>query len=615
MAISANTTYEILPVEDVTLAMEVAGNSTANKANVRLWSRNGGNSQKWKFVSAGTTDVWYMTDAETGKAAEIFKAIDTNGANVSMYTGNQSTAQRWKAEYVGTQEVNGTNYETYQFVAFGGSTSTPRCMDVQGNGSYIRSNIQIWSKVAGHPSQTFALVPTEWNAIGGTGNDQTVLPTPSGGTGGTTRTPLPGVCAIASGTLYPAWLCGNERLFQVRYRTRTREESEDALSDWSDWMSIKDGTTGFDGYGAVGESNVTAVEEDGLLWSPYGALIANGSTYDRTDVQFEARAWSASWGYGSTTSAHGNSQMWEMVTVRPVTVSSLTATLSADGLEIAWVTDCTRSASTVSMSSELFGTARTHGEAVDSYVVPVSSLTHAPTQGESLELSFSMTTEDGLSVNVTRDVSVAYAPGFSLDITLTATVSGSIATIASSNPNAIGYLVIPRGHGDRLVKLDGSSPWTAAPPLGVPWSVYAVDDDGESWGSVTQEFDAIPADGYHVTSQGMDRDLRIVGNASAPPTFAPRFKRSVSTEETYGRERPVATVGNVTSVDWTLNGVLFGDDMASDIDAMDWAAHAGHVYFRSPRGYWAQAVVTSAQHDLSSPYESAVTLSLSEEVW
>lgn len=615
MAINANTTYEILPVEDVTLAVEVAGNSTANKANVRLWSRNGSNSQKWKFVASGTTNVWYMTDAETGKAAEIFKAVDENGANVSMYTGNQSTAQRWKAEYVGTQEVNGTNYETYQFVAFGGSTSTPRCMDVQGDGSYIRSNIQIWTKVAGHPSQTFALVPTEWNAIGGTGNEQTVLPTPSGGTGGTTHTPLSGVCAIASGTLYPAWLCGNERQFQVRYRTRTREESEDALSDWSDWMSIKDGTTGFDGFGAVGESNVTATEDNGLLWSPYGALIANGSTYDRTDVQFEARAWSSSWGYGSTTSAHGNSQMWEMVTVRPVTVSSLTATLSADGLTIAWATDCTRSASTVSIESDLFGKIRTYGEAVDSHLIPVESLDHAPTQGETLDITFSMVTSDGLSVRVSQSLSVAYASGFSLDITLTASVSGSIATVTSSNQDALAYLIIPRGHGDRLVPLAGKSPWKVAPPVGVPWSVYAVDDNGSSWGSVTQVFSAIAADGYHITSQDMTRDLVIRGQAGAPPTFAPTYKRDYSSEETYGRERPVNIVGNVTSADWTLNGILFGETLEDDLRDVDWCAHAGHVYVRTPMGQWMQALVKTVTPDESASNACPVSISLTEEVW
>lgn len=615
MAINANTTYEVLPVEDVTLAVEVAGNSTANKANVRLWSRNGSNSQKWKFVASGTSGVWYMTDAETGKCAEIFKATDENGANVSMYTGNQSTAQRWKAEYVGTQEVNGTNYETYQFVAFGGSTSTPRCMDVQGDGSYIRSNIQIWKKVAGHPSQTFALVPTEWNAIGGTGNEQTVLPTPSGGTGGTEHAPLPGVCAIASGTLYPAWLCGNERQFQVRYRTRNREQSEDALSDWSDWMSIKDGTTGFDGYGAVGESNCTATEDEGLLWSPYGVLIANGSTYDRTDVQFEARAWSASWGYGSTTSAHGNSQMWEMVTVRPVAVSSLTATLSSDGLTIAWATDCTRSASTVSIESDLFGKVRTYGEAVDSHLIPVESLDHAPTQGETLDIIFSMVTSDGLSVRVQQSVSVAYASGFSLDITLTASVAGSIATVTSSNQDALAYLIIPRGHGDRLVPLAGKSPWQVAPPIGVPWSVYAVDDNGSSWGSVTETFPAIAADGYHITSQDMTRDLVIRGNANTPPTFTPRFKRDYSSEETYGRERPVNIVGNVTSADWTLNGILFGETLEDDREAVDWASHAGHVYFRSPMGHWSQALVTSASPDYSVDNASAVSISITEEVW
>ena len=596
----------------MTLAVEVAGNSTANKANARLYTRNDSNAQKWQFELVSGS-VWYIKDAETGKCIEVYggTANDKNGANVSMYTANATVAQKWKAESVGTQTINGTSYETYQFVAFGGTTSTPRCMDVQGSGSYIKSNIQIHAKSAGHPSQTFALVPTEWNAIGGTGNTQAVLPTASNGQFGTVAgTALQGTVPLSTGTVYPAWQCDWDK-YQVRYRTRNREVGEDAMGSWSNWKSISNAATTFNGWGTVGASNCTPTDYDGVKWSSNGVTVANNSTYDLTEIQFGVRAWTASWGEGSTASAHGGAYTWSVTTVKPVTLNTPTAVMTPEGLKIGWDTNWTRGGNAVSIDSNLFNAVNTVGDYDDEYMVPITALAHVPASGESISLKLDFTTSDGLTVTYDGTVTVSYASGHASTMTLSVNTLGTIATVTCSDSTASAWLVVERGHGNRFVKLDGTSPWDIPAPLGVPWTVWASSTTVNGWESVAQEFSPIDDKNYHITSQDLKRDLPIIGGVNDSPSFGTKYSRSVESAETYNRERSVNVLGGVTDASWTLKGAALPENYGN----CDWAVHAGHVYFRAPNGYWAQVSVTGGSIDYQYPEYAEVEISCAEEVW
>lgn len=605
----------------MTLAVEVQGNSTANKANVRLFTRNGSNAQKWLFVAEGTADTWYIADAETGHCCEVFKGTenDVDGGNVSMYEANQSIAQKWRAIYVGTQEINGANYETYQFVAFGRPASyegTLRCMDVWGSDSEIRANIQIWTRVAGHPSQTFALYPTEWNAVGGTGNDQAILSVPSDGTCGIVEgTPAGNTTALTAGTVYPAWKC-DETLYQVRWRKRTREDGAASPGEWGDWNSISGSGTGYDGFGAPGSSNCTPTEQNGLLWASQGVTVNNEDAYDRTDIQFSARAWVANWGQGSTASAHGGEYSWEVSVLRPVSVTSVSATFGVDGLTVSYATNSSQNGSTVTVSSPLFGTVTEVGGGSGSITIPLEDLSSIPTSGQSVPMSTTVTTQEGLIVTDSRNVSVSYDGSQSSAFGLTATVDGSIATVTSEISDAEAYLLVPRGHGDRLVPIAGSSPWKVPAPLGVPWTVFVTRASTKIWNTYT--FPAIVENPptYHVTSQDLTRDFAVsYHNDEEGPSFDVDYERDVETFSTTGRERPVNAFGGTTSAKWTLEGELVGKGMDSETYDFDWASHAGHVYFRSPRGFWAQAGVMQSSVELGSLKHHEVSVTLSEEVW
>ena len=623
MSISATQTYEILPIEDVTLALEVAGNSVANKANVRLYTRNGGNSQKWQFVASDTTDVWYLVDAETNKACEVFGANDSDGANVSMYTANQSTAQKWRAVAIGTQQINGIAYETYQFVAFGtaATAETARCMDVQGNGSYIRSNIQIWQRVAGHPSQTFVLVPTEWNAVGGTGNDREILPTPADGSCGTTIGTVAGdAIALTSGTVYPAWKCAQD-LYQVRYRTRTKTAS--TFGAWSDWLSISDGSKGFEGWGTVGAYNCEPTDIDGLKWAENGVSVDN-STASATEIQFSARAWSGDWGAAGTVAAkaHGGESTWSILVAKEWSITDVDVLLTPDGLRIVWASGAPSNVNATIESDYLNSTLR-YADAVTSVDLPMNYLNTRIEDGDTMPLTLTLTDENGITRVWSGNAAASWSGTSGLVLDVACSVVGTVATVSAMSgitwaPSARCWLVIPRGHGTRYVPMAGEGQWTFPPPLGVSWQVLVTASDGTQWAQQLKTYDAIVENEptYHITSQDCTRDLGVwLSTNSTGVSFEPSYSHDVESVSTIGRERPVNVFGNVTNASWSISGDIAGDTMDADSSTFDWAAHVGHAYFRSPKGFWAQVGIKSASIGLGTKYHHPISISMAEEVW
>ena len=603
----ADGTYEMLPMLDVTMAVDVQGNSVANSATVFLWSRNGGNSQKWTFRNEGS--YYTIKDAETGKALDVYGGKQQRGQRCIMYTYGGRANQHWKVTEVGTQAVNGTEYPVVTIGAFAGTTYL---MDCTGNKSAMRTILEIWT-ASGAANQQFVLVPTEWEATASANTSYAALPTPSRGTSGATvGTALPSSAGLANGTLHPAWACSQER-YQVRYRTRTRAAGTDGMGAWSNWKSIADGSTAWDGWGAPGASNCTPTVAGGLRWSTDGVPVDNRTTYDRTDVQFSARAWSASWGAGGA--AHGASYAWTVTTTRPVTISDASVLLSPDGVTVAWASTATGSGNAVTLESDVWGTYTTTGAGTGSATVPQYAMRRTPDEGETVSVKVTLRTADGVTVSRAVSATATYEGQHGTTLELHADVDGTLATITASNANARAWLVVPEGHGTRYVPLAGSSPWVVPAPLGVAWQVLASIVNGTSWASVLQRFPAIYDTGWHVTSQDMTKDLAVYVNAGSAPKADVSYSRSVDAVDVIGRERPVYLPSDATEASWTLDGMTYGDYMAEDAALADWAVHAGHVYFRGPNGFWAQACVTGGKVEQSTANAREISISMSGEVW
>jgi len=112
--------------------LEVDGGSSADGANVQLWSDNGKAQQRWKVVDAG--GGYYKLLAESsGKALEVAGGAAYDGANVQQWTDNGQTNQQWQIISLGS------GY--YKLI----SRASGKALDVVGGYTNDGANVQQWT--------------------------------------------------------------------------------------------------------------------------------------------------------------------------------------------------------------------------------------------------------------------------------------------------------------------------------------------------------------------------------------------------------------------------------------------------------------------------------------
>jgi endoglucanase len=75
--------------------IDVTGQSTANSAEVKQWTWNGGANQKWAFRDAGSGFV-NLVNLNSGKCLDVASASTANGANIIQFTCGSGTNQQWQ---------------------------------------------------------------------------------------------------------------------------------------------------------------------------------------------------------------------------------------------------------------------------------------------------------------------------------------------------------------------------------------------------------------------------------------------------------------------------------------------------------------------------------------
>ncbi len=89
-----NGTYMIKSALNTKKVLDIPGASTANGANVQLYTGNGTNAQKFSISYLG--DGYYTIQvAHSKKVLDVAGAGKSNGTNVQQYAGNKSDAQKW----------------------------------------------------------------------------------------------------------------------------------------------------------------------------------------------------------------------------------------------------------------------------------------------------------------------------------------------------------------------------------------------------------------------------------------------------------------------------------------------------------------------------------------
>ena len=622
MALASTTYYIVSAVdaggvfEDMT-AFTLNGGSTANYTRVVSRGTYGGNSQIFA-VTVISGNVIRLGTSWGGKMLSSWTSSAADGEDVCVWTTDNNAYGKWYAEEVGTLTVNGSSYPTYYIRALGSATGRVLTRSKGGTG-----NIKI--RPVGRPdgaSAAAATTPSErqlWCFIPARFVD-IAAPTPSYGRIATTRTATPtSVFAMNSGNAYLAWKGSHPKnastnaTLQGRYRfcSRAVDDGNWELGDWSTWRNFETASSYNLGWGSpVSKTSVQGSKVGAFFVStqPF-ALQALSSSIDRYDYQIQIRE--------NTTNGAGAVSTHLARQVPPVSLTSLSLSWRMDGLLVNYETSWDRSGNTVSVeSSGLFAKhvfANSYG--AGSVLIPTRDLWRAVGVGDSVKFRFTFKTTDNITffnVNYVRTVQAESAVGD--NITLTATVDGSLATITSDAADASAWLVIPRGHGERFIPLAGSSPWQIAPPLGVPWEVYATATVEGEYNAKRQQFPAIveypPA--YHITSQDLATDFAVALGEGDAPDFSVSHSRDMDSKAVSGRERKVNAYGDTTDASIKFGGVLVARD---GVDAYDAIAHDSHVYVRTPLGEWYQAGVSSASIDGSRSRLQTFDMTFEEEEW
>ena len=137
--------YTICNAASPNFCVDVSGASTANQANIHLWSFANGNNQKWILWSMG--DGYYTIQSlHSGRYLDVWGQQSANGTNVWQYDYNGGPAQRWRI-------VNNGD-GTCTFVSQCGN----KALDINGGTLANGTNMQIWDR-NGSNAQKWVLKP------------------------------------------------------------------------------------------------------------------------------------------------------------------------------------------------------------------------------------------------------------------------------------------------------------------------------------------------------------------------------------------------------------------------------------------------------------------------
>lgn len=105
--------YHILNVSNTNLALDLAGNKTANRSNIQVGSANYSDAQVWavSYRKDGTCQILHRY---SGKSMEVYGLNLSQGANVSLWSDNDGDAQQWTLRTTGNKVTyGGVQYDSY----------------------------------------------------------------------------------------------------------------------------------------------------------------------------------------------------------------------------------------------------------------------------------------------------------------------------------------------------------------------------------------------------------------------------------------------------------------------------------------------------------------------
>ncbi len=139
----ANGTYSLNSALGNGQRVDVNGSRAAtNGTNVQLWSRNGGNNQKFTFTYDSNTGYYTIYSPSANRNLDT-ASNGANGANIQVYNGNNGCYQRWIVI-----PVNGQYYIA--------SACSRNVIDAFGGKAQAGTNIGVWT-LNGNANQRWSI--------------------------------------------------------------------------------------------------------------------------------------------------------------------------------------------------------------------------------------------------------------------------------------------------------------------------------------------------------------------------------------------------------------------------------------------------------------------------
>ena len=142
--------YFITPTTNTNLAVEVKSVSTANGANVQIWTKTNKDHQKWQ-LKVNSDGSYSVLNANSGKALDIEGKSTVSGANVSQFTNNETSNQKWDIRY--------NDDGSFSLIS---RLDSSLALNVTGSGS--GSNVNVTTD-SGAQSQKFSFSRTTYNPM------------------------------------------------------------------------------------------------------------------------------------------------------------------------------------------------------------------------------------------------------------------------------------------------------------------------------------------------------------------------------------------------------------------------------------------------------------------
>lgn len=564
--------YEIVSMLSKKMCADVAGGSTANGANVLLYTRKDSNNQKFVFVDEG--DGWSVRNVETGKYLDVYGGTFKNGTNVQTWEDNDGRNQRWKIQTYLTTAVDG---KTCQVVALGAGNDDDFYMDADKAMSSNNTNILIWEPTNGD-NQKWALYPTD--------AEDPQMPTPhtigfAKSVGGSPLTDLG--ATMTSGTLsrrfYPAWSCSDAwatdgpNHYEWRYRTRKMSSSSSAWESWTSWTSWA-------------TANVTQV--GAKAWVTEGVLFQ----YDIDDyksMQFDMQVRSV--GVEEYSLLHGPAA-GETCTIAPIPTVTLDDGTWDGGLKFPCTCDYNAGKARIQVASVKSGgkellLSPLSCDVSDHVLITPDMLSGLPTSSATVTFTLGTDQMARFDEPVTQAVGMSYGgtadpPVIAYDDNMTA-----IAT----TPSGMRMWVSSDGLREcRILSDDGTTAiFEIIYPLAAEYMLLASDGT-DSW------YSDMPAVGKRVHAWNWDGGLFVLEcRESSPLETSYSIKANYNEYMLDSRRRGSVRAGKTFSGSFKADGATIPNVTNSDVQAAIALQETVHVVYRSPNGWVRDVAVTSVE--------------------